>query len=450
MRSGIVWRSRILSIPFEVIKVVKNLFLGVIFIWWLITTVLYYRRATKKGKIGDVFVYCLIAVILILIGLFHIDKELLKTIVAFADEYKILLLLTLFVVLVFMFSIEEEGGSIVGAAVLVGTFFSFLIWLAITLLSLGGIKSYGLGLLVFVFSFSFSYTIEEFIPKDIPKIFDWFLVEFFTIVSKNRRSEIKALKEAKKQEKEESKEIQRALKKKTKEAKKLERKNIPKLPAKLDNEQIKKDIGYLQTLSDKGHLIKYIGGIKKRFIAKGQVKTYKEIDKVIRAKTEVENALEELAFAQEGRYTAQERAQAKYLLETLQAQDAIRTHYDDVKQDQSLRDLKLETEREKLEADKEEARKRKEIARKEIEDLHAPQPQQQQPKTRMDKLDEHDKERRIIKNAIARKKERGIADIKEQAKAEGRTAEESELDIEATFWFKKEMEELEKLERKYK
>lgn len=302
-------------------------------------------------------------------------------------------------------------------------------------------------------SFSFVKKIGSFFAFCLVSVFEfgeWLLVEFFSIASKKRRQEIKALRAAKKREKEESSKIKEALRKevkKDKEAKRMEIKSVPKLPAKLDNDQISRDISYLQTLPDKGYLIKYAGSFIDRFIAKGQAKTYQEIQKVIRAKTEVEKALEDLIIAQEGRYTAQEKAQAKNLLETLQAQAAIRKHYNQ----ESLEDLRLEVEREKLEAEREEARKRKEMARKETADLYTPQPQSQ-PKTRIDRINELEKEIRKLREAIAKNLEKTEKSIEEEGKIRGLTAQEIEdkKDLERARWGKIEMEETEKLERKYR
>jgi len=267
--------------------------------------------------------------------------------------------------------------------------------------------------------------------------YDWLMVGVFSVASSKRREARKALKEAKRREKEEARTIKKALKTKAKEAKKVERKNIPKLPATLDSEQIKKDISYLQTLPDKGRLIKYTKNFVDRYIAKGQVKTYQEIQNVIRAKADVERALADLVDAQEDRYTAKETAEAKYLLRTLQAQSAVRKHYNE----ESLEDLKTEVEREKLEAEREEARKRKAIARKEREDLYAPKPQQQKPKTEMDKFKD------VLQKQVDKGKKRDMVDIElnkeieeieERAKKQGWSFErfEEERDLAIAKWHK--------------
>ena len=240
--------------------------------------------------------------------------------------------------------------------------------------------------------------------------YDWLMVGFFSVASSKRREARKALKEAKRREKEEAKKIKEALKTKAREEKKVERKNIPKLPATLDNKQIKGDINYLQTLPNKGYLIKYLGGIMDRFIAKGQAKTYQEIQKVIMAKTDIETALkdlekatEDLIDAQESRDTAKENAEAKYLLRTLQAQFAVRKHRDE----ESLEDLRIETERKKLEAEREEAEKRKVKAQKEIADLQTPRQPKHQPKNEMDKFKE------VFEKQVNKKKKRDMVDDKQ-------------------------------------
>ncbi|MDQ1340913.1 MAG: MalT-like region [Campylobacterota bacterium] len=426
----------------------------ILFVWWLLTTVLYFIQNihylyddhlfTEWKQINKdpnwVFAFALLPIILLDIS----PKPVLITVNFMSRFWWLLIVFYFFVLFIRNPSHLKQNLENILSLLAYMIFQIVVVWLELNILFItffsnykiidpyneGG-KFFTLGLLVCTTSQSLFYTVGKLIPNDIPKIWDWFLVEFFNIFSKKRRQEIKALRAAKKQEKGESEKIQKDLKKKNKEAKRLEKENIPKIPIKLDNEQIKSDISYLKTLPDKGHLIKYSGNFVDRFIAKGQAKTYQEIKKVIIAKTEVENALEGLAVAQEGRYTAQERAQAKYLLETLQDQAAIRKHYNQ----ESLEDLRLEIEREKLEAEREEARKRKEIAKKETADLHTPQPQQPQPKTEMDRFrDELGRE--VNKNKkmdmVDIELNKRIKALEERAKQEGWSFErfETERDLE--------------------
>jgi len=116
-----------------------------------------------------------------------------------------------------------------------------------------------------------------------------------------------------------------------------------------------------------------------------------------------------------------------------------------------LTDEKINTEikKEKVEQAKYEA----ETAKFKREAEPPPQPiqiQQPKPKTRMEKMGELESKRRRIKEAIARNRERAIVDLKKKATEEDRELEESETDIEIAYWAKKEMEELEKIDRQFR
>lgn len=451
---------------------------GIIFIWWILTTFLYiyhsrnyfdyhsrnyYNYHSSEWKwlcthTNWVYVFALFPVIL-----FGIAQGFVLIAVNFAGKFWWLLIgIYLFVQFIQTPQSWKEKDAGLGLIYLI--FLIGIVWLELKIFFLSFFsdkpinagKIFTLALLVCATSHSLLYTAFRLIPKDIPKVFEWFLIEFFSIASRKRRNEIKELRAVKKQEEKESKKIQKALKKKNKEAKRLEKENLPKIPIKLDNEQIKSDISYLQTLPNKSYLIKYLGGIMDRFIAKGEAKTYQEIDKVIRAKKDVEIALkdlekasEDLIDAQESRNTAKKNAEAKYLLRTLQAQFAVRKQYGE----ESLEDLRIETERKKLEAEREEAEKRKAIARKETANLRAPQPQQQQPKskTQADRINDRARLEKTIKETIVENRKKDLVEVDERAEKEGWWPEEVEAkkDIIKAHWAQIEMEQLQKVERKF-
>lgn len=81
-----------------------------------------------------------------------------------------------------------------------------------------------------------------------------------------------------------------------------------------------------------------------------------------------------------------------------------------------------------------------------------PPPQQPQPKTRIDRINEMEKEIRKLREAIAKNLERTEKSIEEEGKIRGLTVQEIEdkKDLERARWTKIEMEETEKLERKYR
>jgi len=296
------------------------------------------------------------------------------------------------------------------------------------------------GILVGLLIFSFSFLVfRHFIPvyswvgiivalilsvttiNIINAICEWFLIEIICIFSKDRREEVKTLREIKKREKEEAKKIQEELRQQEnekKEALKVEKKSIPKLPAKLDTNQITKDIDYLKTLDDKRYLVKYAGDFRDRFIAKGQTKTYNEIEKLVSAKTAVETALSGLLFAQEDRYTAQERAQAKYLLQTMEAQDSIKEH-------KELSDIKLDAKKSKLEADILEAKLKQEEAKKKLANLQASLETPRQKKTDFEKFEDFvGKQTFSQKITLATKK---MNEEVEEAKRNGATEHQIEM-----------------------
>lgn len=227
---------------------------------------------------------------------------------------------------------------------------------------------------------------------------EWLLIGIFCITSKRGWEERKALSAAKKQEKIEAKRIQENLReqakrqaKAEKEAKRMEKESIPKLPTILDNEQIVKDLGHLLTLPNKEYLLKYIGDFRDRFVMKGQLKTYKEAEKLISARGSVEDALEKLMISQKTRGNRITAAEAESLLNAIRADDAVKQH-------KELSEIKLSTEKMKLEAEQAKWRAKKKTweqseakTEKAIADLkkppeRAPQPKQPRPKTDAQRL----------------------------------------------------------------
>lgn len=186
-------------------------------------------------------------------------------------------------------------------------------------------------------------------------------------------------------------------------------------------------------------------------------KTLRAEGKVVRALGDLEEAVEDLnnvgtrVDTNKHRFLS-ELEESKQRLEDLMNNNELREEQRKTKiLEEKRNQRKIEAEMMDYDAQKEASRAKKieeeERARKAME----PPPQQPQPKTRIDRINEFERDVRKLRKEIAEILQRNEKTIEEEGKIRGLTDKEIEnkKDLEKARWAKIEMEEIQKLERKY-
>lgn len=219
--------------------------------------------------------------------------------------------------------------------------------------------------------------------------------------------------------------------------------DIPQLPKTFDKNRIRKDLEELTRSKNKNSLKEYLNDFVGRYMAKGKTKNVQEYEKFLKSVKGVYQTYEEVLRAMD----RVDRVEDTLIVERLRNENERRK----LEKEQRLAQKEEEVEVAELNARKADALAKKSEAEARARKAMEPPPRQPQQKTRTDKIYGLEREISKLREAIAKNIERTLKSIEEEGEIRGLPVQEIEKkkDLERARWAKIEMEEIEKLDRKY-